>query len=64
MGISPPTAAQWLSVLEASGQLALLEPWFSNRTKRMAIICRCANAYPLDGGVEALPLGDVGRLIE
>jgi predicted AAA+ superfamily ATPase len=33
VGISPSTANQWLSMLEASGQIVLLEPWFSNRTK-------------------------------
>src|SRR5207244_6330748 len=33
VGISPSTANQWLSMLEASGQVQLLEPWFSNRTK-------------------------------
>src|SRR6266704_977328 len=31
VGISPSTANHWLSVLEASGQIVLLEPWFSNR---------------------------------
>lgn len=35
VGIAPSTANQWLSVLEASGQVTLLEPWFSNRTKSM-----------------------------
>lgn len=35
VGIAPSTANQWLSILEASGQLVLLEPWFSNRTKSM-----------------------------
>jgi predicted AAA+ superfamily ATPase len=35
IGIAPSTANQWLSVLEASGQIVLLEPWFSNRTKSM-----------------------------
>lgn len=35
VGIAPSTANQWLSILEASGQVALLEPWFSNRTKSM-----------------------------
>jgi predicted AAA+ superfamily ATPase len=35
VGIAPSTANQWLSVLEASGQVHLLEPWFSNRTKAM-----------------------------
>jgi len=33
VGIAPSTANHWLSTLEASGQIMLLEPWFSNRTK-------------------------------
>jgi uncharacterized protein len=33
VGIAPSTASHWLSMLEASGQIVLLEPWFSNRTK-------------------------------
>lgn len=33
VGISAPTASQWLSVLTASNQTFLLEPWFSNRSK-------------------------------
>jgi predicted AAA+ superfamily ATPase len=35
VGIAPSTANQWLSMLEASGQVVLLEPWFSNKTKSM-----------------------------
>jgi predicted AAA+ superfamily ATPase len=35
VGISPSTAGQWFSVLERSGIVALLEPWFSNRTKAL-----------------------------
>jgi len=35
VGISAPTANEWLSVLEASNQVFLLEPWFSNRTKSL-----------------------------
>jgi len=35
VGIAPSTANQWLSILEASGQIALLPPWFSNRTKTL-----------------------------
>jgi predicted AAA+ superfamily ATPase len=31
-GISASTANQWLSMLQASGQVVLLEPWFSNKT--------------------------------
>lgn len=36
VGISPPTANAWISVLEASNQIRLLEPWFSNKTKSLA----------------------------
>jgi predicted AAA+ superfamily ATPase len=35
VGVAPSTANQWLSVLEASGQIVLLEPWFSNKTKSL-----------------------------
>src|SRR5438094_6459770 len=35
VGISPSTAGLWLSSLEASGQIVLLEPWFSNKTKTL-----------------------------
>jgi predicted AAA+ superfamily ATPase len=35
VGISPSTAGEWLSVLEASRQVFLLEPWFSNKTKSL-----------------------------
>lgn len=34
-----------------------------NSVRRRAVICRCANAYPLRDGVEAVPLGDVGRIL-
>jgi len=35
VGISPTTAGQWLSTLERSGIITLLEPWFSNATKSL-----------------------------
>jgi predicted AAA+ superfamily ATPase len=35
VGVSAPTANEWLGVLVASNQVVLLEPWFSNRTKSM-----------------------------
>lgn len=35
VGISSPTANEWLAVLQASNQIELLEPWFSNKTKSM-----------------------------
>src|SRR6266481_5604446 len=48
VGISPSTANHWLSVLEASGQVVLLEPWFSNRTKS---IVKSPKLYVSDTGV-------------
>ncbi len=48
IGIAPSTANQWLSVLEASGQIVLLEPWFSNRTKS---IVKSPKLYLTDTGV-------------
>ena len=35
VGISNKTATVWLSVLEASNQITLLEPWFTNVGKRL-----------------------------
>lgn len=48
VGISPSTANQWLSVLVASGQVVLLEPWFSNRTKS---IVKSPKLYLADTGL-------------
>jgi predicted AAA+ superfamily ATPase len=48
VGISPGTANHWLSVLEASGQVVLLEPWFSNRTKS---IVKSPKLYLADTGL-------------
>lgn len=48
VGIAPSTANQWLSVLEASGQIVLLEPWFSNRTKS---IVKSPKLYLADAGL-------------
>ncbi|HEY6350048.1 MAG TPA: ATP-binding protein [Candidatus Angelobacter sp.] len=48
VSISPSTADQWLSVLEASGQVVLLEPWFSNRTKS---IVKSPKLYLADTGL-------------
>jgi len=35
VGIAGTTARDWISVLEASGQVVLLEPWFNNAGKRL-----------------------------
>lgn len=48
VGIAPSTANQWLSTLEASGQVVLLEPWFSNRTRS---IVKSPKLYISDTGV-------------
>jgi len=48
VGIAPSTANQWLSMLEASGQVVLLEPWFSNRTKS---IVKSPKLYLADTGL-------------
>lgn len=54
VGIAPSTANQWISVLEASGQIVLLEPWFSNRTKS---IVKSPKLYLADTGVLCALLG-------
>lgn len=48
VGVSGPTANEWLSVLEASGIVALLEPWFANGTKRIA---KAPKLYLCDTGL-------------
>jgi predicted AAA+ superfamily ATPase len=48
VGIAPSTANQWLSMLEASGQVVLLDPWFSNRTKA---IVKSPKLYIADTGL-------------
>lgn len=35
VGVSNKTATEWLNVLEASNQITLLEPWFTNVGKRL-----------------------------
>ena len=48
VGIAPSTANHWLPMLEASGQVVLLEPWFSNRTKS---IVKSPKLYLADTGL-------------
>lgn len=48
IGIAPSTANHWLSLLEASGLVILLEPWFSNRTKS---IVKSPKLYISDTGL-------------
>ena len=48
VGISPPTAKQWLSVLVSSGIITLIEPYYNNILKRMI---KSPNMYFLDTGL-------------
>lgn len=48
VGISPPTAKQWLSILVSSGIVTLVEPYFNNTLKR---IIKSPNMYFLDTGL-------------
>ncbi len=57
VGISGSTAGQWLSALEASGQVSLLEPWFSNRTKSLV---KTPKLYMCDSGLCAFLMGLTG----
>jgi len=48
VGIAPNTAKQWLSILQASGLVWLLEPWHANVSKRMV---KAPKLYFLDTGL-------------
>ncbi len=64
IGVSSPTAKQWVSILERSGIIYILRPYFSNLTNRLvktpkfyfmdtglaANLCRWSNAETLQNG--------------
>ena len=54
VGISGSTAAAWLSALEATHQLMVLEPWFANRTKTLV---KRPKPYLRDAGLAAFLCG-------
>ncbi len=54
VGISPKTANDWLSVLEASNQICLLEPYFANIGKRLV---KSPKLYFNDTGLLTFLLG-------
>ncbi|MBI2378364.1 MAG: ATP-binding protein [Deltaproteobacteria bacterium] len=54
VGISPTTAGEWLSVLVTSGQVSLLEPWFTNVGKRLV---KTPKLYLRDTGLLSWLLG-------
>lgn len=53
-GIAPNTARKWLGLLEASGVVARLEPYFANRTKRLV---KSPKVYFMDTGLAAFLAG-------
>ncbi|MCB0319986.1 MAG: ATP-binding protein [Bdellovibrionales bacterium] len=48
VGIRSPTANEWLSVLQASNQILLLEPWLANKTKSLV---KAPKLYLADTGL-------------
>lgn len=54
LGVSVPTIAQWLSVLETTGLLALIPPYFENFGKRLI---KSPRLYWLDSGLATHLLG-------
>lgn len=54
VGISTPTAKQWLSVLQASNQVLLLEPYYRSLGKR---ISKTPKLYFTDTGLAAYLMG-------
>ncbi len=53
-GISVPTAKRWVSILEASGQVFLLPPFFANLGKRLV---KSPKLYFLDTGLASFLCG-------
>jgi len=50
VGVSAPTAKQWVSVLEASGIIYILRPYYSNISKRLV---KTPKVYFMDTGLAA-----------
>ncbi len=48
IGVSAPTAKQWLSILVTSGIVVLVEPYFNNWMKR---VIKSPNLYFMDTGL-------------
>ncbi len=54
VGIAPNTAKQWISVLQASGQIIVLEPYYKNLGKRLI---KSPKLYMCDTGLAAFLMG-------
>lgn len=62
LGVSVPTISQWLNVLEITGQILVLPPWFENVGKRIA---KSPKVYIADSGMACHLLGiESLRLLE
>ena len=61
LGVAVNTIKSWFSVLEASGQIALIKPYYKNRGKRLI---KSPKLYFLDTGVlcHLLGLSDAGQV--
>lgn len=53
-GVSEPTVKTWLNVLQASGIVTLLQPYFNNRTKRLI---KTPKLYFMDTGLACFLAG-------
>lgn len=54
LGVSAPTITEWLSILEITGQIALVPPYFESFGKR---IIKSPKLYLLDSGLASFFLG-------
>ena len=54
LGVSVPTVTEWLSILEVTGQIALVPPYFESFGKRLV---KSPKLYLLDSGLAAFLLG-------
>lgn len=54
LGVSVPTITEWLSILEITGQIALVPPYFESFGKRLV---KSPKLYLLDSGLAAFLLG-------
>ena len=54
LGVSVPTITEWLGILEITGQVALVPPWFESFGKRLV---KSPKLYLLDSGLAAFLLG-------
>ncbi len=54
VGVTPNTAKKWISVLQASGQIFLLEPYYRNIGKRLV---KSPKLYLCDTGLAAFLMG-------